>query len=83
MRVRVDEAGGDDLAGGVDLAATGSSNVADARDAAMGGWKSLAAFIKSLTPIDRAMLDSESYELKKAAKAADAAKLAQPTEATA
>ncbi len=75
--------GGDDTDGNAKMMPPPMELVADARDAAMGGWKSLAAFIKSLTPIDRAMLDSESYELKKAAKAADAAKLAQPTEATA
>lgn len=43
-----------------------------ARDAAMGGWKSLAAFTKSLTPEQRAALTPESDNLKAAAKQADA-----------
>lgn len=45
--------------------------LADARNAAMGGWKSLADWIKTRTPQERALLDAESYNLKKAAKAAD------------
>lgn len=40
----------------------------------MGGWKSLAAHIKGLSPEDRAAIEPESYSLKKAAKAADEAK---------
>jgi len=52
--------------------------VAEARDAAMGGWKSLGEFIKSRTPEERTLLDSESYALKKAAKSADEAKAVKP-----
>ena len=52
--------------------------VADARDAAMGGWRSLAAFIKSLPEAERLMLNTESYALKKVAKEADASKTAVP-----
>lgn len=47
--------------------------LAAARDAALGGWKSLAAYIKGLSEADRAALDPESASLKKAAKAADEA----------
>lgn len=42
-----------------------------AREAAMGGWKSLAAWIASRTTDERAALDPESNALKAAAKAAD------------
>lgn len=45
--------------------------MAAAREAAMGGWKSLAAWTKTITPEERALLEPESYALKKAAKAAD------------
>ena len=48
--------------------------LSEARAAAMGGWASLAAWIKTRTPAERALLDAESYSLKKAAKAADTAK---------
>ena len=47
--------------------------LAAARDAAMGGWKSLAAYTKGLTPHERELLEPESYNLKKAAKDADRA----------
>jgi hypothetical protein len=43
-----------------------------ARDAAMGGWKALAAFTKGLTADQRAQLTPESENLKAAAKEADA-----------
>lgn len=45
-----------------------------ARDAAMGGMKSLSAYIKSLTEEQRSLLGPESAALKAAAKAADEAK---------
>jgi len=45
--------------------------LAAAREAAMGGWKALAAWIKSRTPDERKALEPESASLKKAAKAAD------------
>ncbi len=45
-----------------------------AREAAMGGWKSLANWTKTIKPEERALLEPESYSLKKAAKEADAAK---------
>lgn len=51
--------------------------LADAREAAMGGWKSLAAWLKTITAEQRASLEPESHSLKKAAKDADAAKGAQ------
>ena len=70
--------GGDDTDGAPMPPQAPMELVAEARDAAMGGWKELAAFIKSRTPAERAMLDTESYALKKAAKAADAAKEAAP-----
>ncbi len=47
--------------------------LAPAREAAMGGWKSLAKFVAGLTEDQRKALDPESYALKKAAKAADEA----------
>ena len=37
----------------------------------MGGWAALSKHIKGLSPADRAALETESYALKKAAKAAD------------
>lgn len=40
----------------------------------MGGWKSLANWTKTIKPEERALLEPESYSLKKAAKEADAAK---------
>lgn len=45
-----------------------------ARDAAMGGWASLSAFVSGLTEAQRAELNPESNNLKAAAKRADAAK---------
>lgn len=45
--------------------------LAEARNAAMGGWKSLAAWIKTRTEAERVLLEPESHNLKKAAKAAD------------
>jgi hypothetical protein len=44
----------------------------DARDAALGGWKALSAWIKARTPEERKLLEPESAALKQAAKAADA-----------
>lgn len=43
-----------------------------ARDAAMGGWKNLSAWIKERTEAERQLLQPESDNLKKAAKDADA-----------
>lgn len=64
--------GGDDTDGNAPKAAPVPLELlAAARDAAMGGWKSLAAHIKTLKPEERAALEPESYALKKAAKAAD------------
>lgn len=51
--------------------------LAAARDAAMGGWKSLAAHVSTLTPEERALLASESPALKAAARLADTPKGAQ------
>lgn len=51
--------------------------LAAARDAAMGGWKALSAWIKDRSEAELSMLDPESANLKKAAKAADAAREAQ------
>jgi hypothetical protein len=45
--------------------------LAAAREAAMGGWKSLAAWTKSITQEQRALLTLESDALKAAAKAVD------------
>lgn len=45
-----------------------------AREAAMGGWSNLAAWIKARTPEERKLLEPESNSLKKAAKESDAAK---------
>lgn len=65
--------GGDDSDGATKAAAEIPLELLSAaRDAANGGWKSLAAFIKSRTDAERLLLDAESYSLKKAAKAADA-----------
>lgn len=65
--------GGDDT-DGAPPAAVPLGLLSAARDAAMGGWKSLSAHIKTLSPEDRAAIEPESYSLKKAAKAADEAK---------
>lgn len=48
--------------------------LAAARDAALGGWQSLADFIETSTEEQRLELSPESANLKAAAKAADAAK---------
>lgn len=48
--------------------------LAAARDAAMGGWKSLSKYIASITEEERIHLGPESDNLKSAAKNADAAK---------
>ena len=69
--------GGDDNDGNAQPAAVPLELLADAREAAMGGWKALSAWIKTRSPEDRAALEPESYALKKAAKAADE-KGAQP-----
>ena len=45
--------------------------LAAAREAALGGWKALAAWIKSRTPEERTSLEPASASLKAAAKAAD------------
>lgn len=63
--------GGDDTDGKPPPAAVPLELLADAREAAMGGWKALAAWIKTRTPDERTLLETESYSLKKAAKAAD------------
>jgi hypothetical protein len=63
--------GGDDSDGNAPAAAVPLELLAAARDAAMGGWAALSKHIKELTPADRALLEPASYELKKAAKAAD------------
>lgn len=63
--------GGDDTDGAAPPAAVPIELLAAAREAALGGWKSLAAWIKTRTPEERAVLEQESYALKKAAKAAD------------
>ncbi len=47
--------------------------LAAAREAALGGWKSLAAFIKTCTAMDREALEPVSATLKEAALAADKA----------
>lgn len=63
--------GGDDTDGAAPPAAVPLELLAAAREAALGGWKELAAWIKTRTPEERAALEPESYALKKAAKAAD------------
>ena len=63
--------GGEDTDGNPPPASVPLDLLADAREAAMGGWASLSAHIKTLTPEQRVALDPESYSLKKAAKAAD------------
>lgn len=63
--------GGDDTDGNPPPAAVPLELLAAAREAAMGGWKSLADWIKTRTPQERAALEPESYALKKAAKDAD------------
>ncbi|KQR62689.1 single-stranded DNA-binding protein [Acidovorax sp. Leaf160] len=63
--------GGDDTDGNTPAATVPLALITAAREAAMGGWASLSAHIKSLSPADREALEPESYALKKAAKAAD------------
>ena len=63
--------GGDDTDGNPPPAVVPLDLLAAARDAAMGGWASLSKHIKGLSAADRAALEPASYELKKAAKAAD------------
>lgn len=63
--------GGDDTDGNPPPAAVPLELLAAAREAAMGGWKSLSDWIKTRTPDERAALEPESYALKKAAKDAD------------
>lgn len=63
--------GGDDTDGGAPPAEVPLHLLAAAREAAMGGWASLSAHIKTLTPDEREALEPESYSLKKAAKDAD------------
>ena len=64
--------GGDDTDGNPPAPTVPLELLAAARDAAMGGWAALSKHIKSLSPADRAALEPASYELKRAAKAADA-----------
>lgn len=66
--------GGDDTDGNQPPAAVPLELLAAAREAAMGGWKSLSDWIKTRSPDERAALEPESHALKKAAKAAEAAK---------
>ena len=63
--------GGDDTDGTPPPANVPLHLLAAARDAAMGGWKSLGNHIKTLSEADRAALEPASHELKKAAKSAD------------
>lgn len=63
--------GGDDTDGNTPAATVPLALITAAREAAMGGWASLSAHIKSLSAADREALEPESYALKKAAKAAD------------
>lgn len=64
--------GGDDTDGNEPVQAVPMELLVPAREAAMNGWAALSAHIKSLSPEARAMLEPESYSLKKAAKDADA-----------
>lgn len=64
--------GGDDTDGNEQVQAVPMELLVPAREAAMNGWAALSAHIKSLSPEARAMLEPESYSLKKAAKDADA-----------
>lgn len=63
--------GDDDTDGEPPQASIPLDLLAEARSAAMGGWKSLSTWIKARTDAERLMLEPESYNLKKAAKAAD------------
>lgn len=64
--------GGDDTDGNEPVQTVPMELLVPAREAAMNGWAALSAHIKSLSPEARAMLEPESYSLKKAAKDADA-----------
>ena len=64
----------DDTDGNPPPAAIPLELLAAAREAAMGGWKSLADWLKTIKPEERALLEPESHSLKKAAKDADAVK---------
>lgn len=64
--------GGDDTDGTPQPEPAPLELLAEAREAAMGGWSALSKWIKSRTPEERAALETESYALKKAAKDADA-----------
>ncbi len=62
----------DDGAGaGTDTPEIPAELLAAAREAALGGWKSLAVWIKARTPEERKALEPASASLKDAAKAAD------------
>ena len=63
--------GGDDSDGNTQQPTAPLELLIPAREAAMGGWASLSAYIKTLTKEERTALESESYALKKAAKNAD------------
>lgn len=63
--------GGDDTDGTPPPAQAPLHLLAAARDAAMGGWKSLGEYIKQLSEDERAALEPESSALKKAARDAD------------
>ena len=65
--------GGDDTDGNPPAASVPLEILAPAREAAMGGWKSLSAYVAKLSKADRQALQPEEYSLKKAAKDADAA----------
>jgi len=64
----------DDGAGGKKAPTISPDLLQAARDAAMQGWKPLAAWINARTPEERVALNPESDNLKRAAKAADKAK---------
>lgn len=66
--------GGDDMDGNPPAPRAPLELVASARNAAMGGWQSLAEFMRERTQEERTQLQSEEHALKKAAKAVDAAK---------
>lgn len=61
----------DDGAGATQQAEVPEELLAQARDAALGGWKVLAAWIKGRTEAERKALEPASESLKAAAKAAD------------
>lgn len=61
----------DDGAGEPEAAEIPADLLAAAREAAMGGWKSLSAWTKTISQEQRALLTPESDALKAAAKAVD------------